>query len=270
MALRLKFVFITALQVGAQFTGIRMYKLVLIRHGESIWNKQNRFTGWHDVDLTDTGVQQAKLAGQLLKAQGYGFDLAFSSVLTRAMRTLWLMLDEMNLLYLPVERHWRLNERHYGGLTGLNKAETADKHGADQVKIWRRSFATPPPAVELDSDYFPGNDSRYAGIDKAILPRGESLSLTIERVLPFWHDRIRPAILSGKRVVVAAHGNSLRALVKYLDGISEEDIVEVNIPTGVPLVYELDADLRPIKSEYLGDPEQVKAQAMAVANQAAK
>lgn len=246
-----------------------MYKLVLIRHGESTWNKQNRFTGWHDVDLTEAGVQQAKTAGQLLKAQGIEFDIAYSSVLTRAVRTLWLMLDEMNMLYLPVERSWRLNERHYGGLTGLNKAETAKEHGDDQVKIWRRSFDTPPPAVDENSEYFPGNDSRYAGIDKAILPRGESLSLTIDRVLPYWHDTIRPAILSGKRVVIAAHGNSLRALVKYLDSISNDDILSLNIPTGVPLVYELDADLRPIKSGYLGDPEQIKAMAEAVAKQGA-
>lgn len=246
-----------------------MYKLVLVRHGESVWNKENRFTGWHDVDLTDTGVAQAKAAGQLLKENGFEFDIAYTSVLTRAMRTLWLMLDEMDRLYLPVERSWRLNERHYGALTGLNKAETAAKHGDEQVKIWRRSFDIPPPAVDESSEYFPAHDPRYAGIDKNILPRGESLALTIDRVLPFWHDTIRPNILLGKRVIIAAHGNSLRSLVKYLDGMGNEDILGVNIPTGVPLVYELDADLRPIRSDYLGDPEQIKAAAEAVAKQGA-
>lgn len=244
-----------------------MYQLVLIRHGESIWNQQNRFTGWYDIDLAEAGVEQAKLAGQLLKAKGFEFDIAYTSVLQRAIRTLWLMLDEMDRLYLPVERSWRLNERHYGALTGLNKAETAAKHGDEQVKTWRRSFDIPPPAVDLDSEHFPGNDSRYAGIDHRVLPRGESLALTIDRVLPYWHDVIRPSILSGKRVVIAAHGNSLRALVKYLDGISDEDIIGVNIPTGIPLVYQLDADLKPISSEYLGDPEAIKAMMNSVANQ---
>lgn len=244
-----------------------MYQLVLIRHGESIWNQQNRFTGWHDIDLAEAGIEQAKAAGQLLKQHGFEFDIAFSSVLKRAIRTLWLMLDEMDRLYLPVERSWRLNERHYGALTGLNKAETAEKHGDEQVKIWRRSFDIPPPAVDLDSEHFPGNDSRYQGIDHAILPRGESLALTIERVLPYWHDVIRPTILSGQRVVIAAHGNSLRALVKYLDGISDEDIIGVNIPTGIPLVYQLDADLKPISSEYLGDQDAIKAMMNSVANQ---
>lgn len=244
-----------------------MYQLVLIRHGESIWNQQNRFTGWYDIDLAEEGVVQAKMAGRLLEEQGFEFDIAYTSVLQRAMRTLWLMLDEMDRLYLPVERSWRLNERHYGALTGLNKAETATKHGEDQVKVWRRSFDIPPPAVELDSEHFPGNDSRYKGIDHAILPRGESLALTIERVLPYWHDVIRPNILAGKRVVIAAHGNSLRSLVKYLDGISDEDIIGVNIPTGIPLVYQLDADLKPISSEYLGDPEAIKAMMHSVANQ---
>ena len=244
-----------------------MYKLVLLRHGESTWNKANRFTGWHDVDLTEGGVQQAKMAGQLLRESGFDFDLTYTSVLVRAIRTHWLALEEMGLLHAPVERSWRLNERHYGALTGLNKAETAAKHGEEQVKIWRRSFATPPPGVEESSEHFPGNDSRYHGIDKAILPRGESLALTIDRVMPYWHDTIRPAILSGKKILIVAHGNSLRALVKYLDGISDEDILSLNIPTGVPLVYELDADLQPLGSEYLGDPDAIKAMVAQVANQ---
>ncbi len=247
-----------------------MYKLVLLRHGESVWNKENRFTGWHDVDLTETGVQQAKMAGQLLKDGGFEFDIAYSSVLTRAMRTLWIALDEMDRLYTPVERTWRLNERHYGGLTGLNKTETAEKHGADQVKIWRRSFDVPPPFIDEDSQYFPAHDRRYAGIDPSILPRGESLALTIDRVMPFWHDTIRPAILSGKRVLIAAHGNSLRALVRYLDKMDNDTILGLNIPTGVPLVYELDENLKPISRDYLGDPEEIKAMMDAVANQGAK
>lgn len=245
-----------------------MHQLVLIRHGESIWNQENRFTGWHDIDLAETGIQQAKYAGQLLKQGGFEFDIAYTSVLQRAMRTLWLMLDEMDRLYLPTERSWRLNERHYGALTGLNKAETAKQHGDEQVKIWRRSFDTPPPLVELDSEHFPANDSRYADIDPRILPRAESLALTIDRVLPYWHDVIRPSIVAGQRVIIAAHGNSLRALVKYLEAISDTDIMELNIPTGVPLVYQLDADLKPISSEYLGDPDEIKAMMDSVANQA--
>ena len=244
-----------------------MYKLVLIRHGESIWNKENRFTGWKDVDLTETGVAQAKHAGQLLKENGFSFDLAFTSVLTRAMRTLWIALDEMNELYTPVIRHWRLNERHYGALQGLNKAETAAKHGDEQVKIWRRSFDIPPPAVDEDNEHFPAHDKRYAGIDPRVLPKAESLALTIDRVLPYWHDTIAPEIRSGKKVIIAAHGNSLRALVKYLDEMSNESVLELNIPTGVPLVYELDENLRPIKREYLGDPEAIKQMMAAVANQ---
>ncbi|TVZ37286.1 2,3-bisphosphoglycerate-dependent phosphoglycerate mutase [Alteromonadaceae bacterium 2753L.S.0a.02] len=244
-----------------------MYKLVLIRHGESQWNLENRFTGWHDVDLTDSGREQARAGGRLLKEAGFDFDLAYSSVLTRAIRTLSLVLEEMNLMWLPVERHWRLNERHYGALTGLDKAETAAKHGDEQVKIWRRSFDVPPPEVEESSEHFPGHDPRYRGIDTNVLPKAESLALTIDRVLPYWHDVIRPSILSGKRVIIAAHGNSLRALVKYLDDMSAEEILELNIPTGVPLVYELDADLRPIKKEYLGDPEAIKAMMDAVAKQ---
>ena len=244
-----------------------MYQLVLLRHGESIWNQENRFTGWYDIDLAEEGVAQAKLAGQLLKEQGIDFDIAYCSVLTRAIRTLSLALESMGHEDLPVENSWRLNERHYGALTGLNKAETAKIHGEDQVNVWRRSFDIPPPLVELDSEHFPGNDARYADIDPAILPRGESLALTIDRVLPYWHDVISPAILSGKRVLIAAHGNSLRSLVKYLDNISDEDIIGVNIPTGVPLVYQLDADLKPISSEYLGDPEAIKAMMNSVANQ---
>lgn len=244
-----------------------MYKLVLIRHGESQWNRENRFTGWHDVDLTDTGIAQATMAGKLLKDAGFSFDLAYTSVLLRAIKTLNIALEEMGEHYLPVERHWRLNERHYGGLTGLDKAETAEKHGDEQVKIWRRSFDVPPPFVDDASEHFPGHDPRYSNVDPDILPRGESLKLTIDRVLPYWHDVIRPSIQDGKRIIIAAHGNSLRALVKYLDGMSEEDVLSLNIPTGVPLVYELDENLRPISKEYLGDPEEIKAMTEAVANQ---
>ena len=244
-----------------------MYKLVLIRHGESQWNLENRFTGWYDVDLTEAGVEQAKKGGRLLKEAGFEFDQAYSSVLTRAIRTLNLALEEMGQMWLPVERHWRLNERHYGALQGLDKAETAAKHGDAQVKIWRRSFDVPPPAVDEDSEHFPGNDSRYRGIDTRVLPRAESLALTIDRVLPYWHDVITPAIQGGKRVIIAAHGNSLRALVKYLDDMSDAEILELNIPTGVPLVYTLDANMRPISREYLGDPEAVKAMMDAVAKQ---
>lgn len=247
-----------------------MYKLVLLRHGESVWNKENRFTGWKDVDLTETGEQQARLAGKLMKEAGLEFDTVYCSVLKRALRTLNIALEEMDRLYLPVEKSWRLNERHYGALTGLNKAETAEKHGEEQVKIWRRSFDTPPPFVEEDNEFFPGHDPRYATIDKNILPRGESLALTIDRVMPFWHDTIRPSILSGKRVLITAHGNSLRSLVKYLDDMDNDSILALNIPTGVPLVYELDENLKPIKSGYLGDPEEIKAMVDAVANQGAK
>ncbi|MCW8093191.1 2,3-diphosphoglycerate-dependent phosphoglycerate mutase [Alteromonas sp. ASW11-130] len=244
-----------------------MYKLVLIRHGESQWNLENRFTGWHDVNLTETGVAQAKNAGQMLKEAGFEFDTAYTSVLLRAIKTLNIALEEMGQHYLPVKRSWRLNERHYGALTGLDKAETAAKHGEEQVKIWRRSFDIPPPFVEMDDKYFPGHDRRYSHIDPVILPRGESLALTIERVLPYWHDEIRPAIQRGENIIIAAHGNSLRALVKYLDGMSEEEVLSLNIPTGVPLVYELDKDLKPISKEYLGDPEKIKAMMDAVAKQ---
>ena len=241
----------------------------MIRHGESQWNLENRFTGWHDVDLTDTGVAQAVNAGKLLKEAGFEFDLAYTSVLLRAIKTLNLALEEMGQHYLPVQRHWRLNERHYGALTGLDKAETAEKHGAEQVKIWRRSFDVPPPAVEESSEHFPGHDKRYNNIDATILPKAESLKLTIERVLPYWHDVIRPSIQSGQRIIIAAHGNSLRALVKYLDGMSEEEVLELNIPTGVPLVYELDENLKPISKNYLGDADEIKKMEEAVAKQGA-
>jgi 2,3-bisphosphoglycerate-dependent phosphoglycerate mutase len=244
-----------------------MYTLVLLRHGESTWNKENRFTGWVDVDLSEKGLTEARAAGQMLKAQGFTFDRAFSSVLKRAIRTLWIVQDEMDLLWLPVERSWRLNERHYGALQGLNKAETAEKHGEAQVKIWRRSYDIPPPALSVDDPQYPGKDRRYAGLSPADLPLTECLKDTVDRFLPYWHDTIAPAIRAGNRVVIAAHGNSLRALVKYLDGISDEDIVELNIPTGMPLVYELDADLRKVSSRYL-DEDAAKKAAEAVANQA--
>ena len=244
-----------------------MYTLVLLRHGESTWNKENRFTGWVDVDLSEKGLAEARAAGQLLKVQGFTFDRAFSSVLKRAIRTLWIVQDEMDLLWLPVERSWRLNERHYGALQGLNKAETAEKHGEAQVKIWRRSYDIPPPALSVDDPQYPGRDRRYAGLAPADLPLTECLKDTVDRFLPYWHDTIAPAIRAGNRVVIAAHGNSLRALVKYLDGISDQDIVELNIPTGMPLVYELDADLRKVSSRYL-DEDAAKKAAEAVANQA--
>jgi len=244
-----------------------MHTLVLLRHGESTWNKENRFTGWVDVDLSDKGLTEARAAGQLLKAQGFTFDLAFSSVLKRAIRTLWIVQDEMDLLWLPVERSWRLNERHYGALQGLNKAETAAKHGEAQVKIWRRSYDIPPPALTVDDPQYPGKDRRYADLAPADLPVSECLKDTVDRFLPYWHETIAPSIRAGNRVVITAHGNSLRALVKYLDGISDEDIVELNIPTGMPLVYELDADLKKISSRYL-DEEAAKKAAEAVANQA--
>jgi 2,3-bisphosphoglycerate-dependent phosphoglycerate mutase len=247
-----------------------MYKLVLIRHGESDWNKQNRFTGWTDVDLSDKGRQEAKEGGEVLKREGFTFDVAYTSVLKRAIRTLWSVLDEMDLMWIPVHRTWRLNERHYGALQGLNKSETAAKFGEDQVKIWRRSYDIPPPPLTEDDERFPGKDPRYANLSKEELPLTECLKDTVARFLPFWHETVAPAIRSGKKVLIAAHGNSLRALVKYLDNIPEEAIVELNIPTGMPLVYELDADLKPIKSYYLGDPEKVKAAMDAVAAQGKK
>ncbi len=247
-----------------------MYTLVLLRHGESTWNKENRFTGWVDVDLSEKGVHEAHEAGRLLRDGGYTFDRAFSSVLKRAIRTLCIVQDELDLLWLPVERSWRLNERHYGALQGLNKAETAARHGEAQVHIWRRSYDIPPPPLPADDPQHPGKDRRYAAVPPDDLPLAECLADTVERFLPYWHEAIAPAIRSGERVVIAAHGNSLRALVKYLDGISDAEIVGLNIPTGIPLVYELDADLKPLRSFYLGDPEAAKKAAEAVARQAAK
>lgn len=244
-----------------------MYKVVLLRHGESTWNKENRFTGWTDVDLSERGLAEALQSGRTMMAEGYTFDVAFTSVLKRAIRTLWIALDEMDLMWIPVYRHWRLNERHYGALQGLNKAETAEKHGEEQVKIWRRSYATTPPELEETDERFPGLDPRYAGMDAKALPRTESLKLTVERFLPYWHDVIAPVIQTGKRVLIAAHGNSLRALVKFLDDIPEQEIVGLNIPTGVPLVYELDDKLHPLKHYYLGDPAEIEKKIGAVAAQ---
>ena len=247
-----------------------MYKVVLLRHGESTWNKENRFTGWTDVDLSDKGREEALAAGRLLKQEGFSFDLAFTSVLTRAIRTCWMTLDELGELWIPVQRSWRLNERHYGALQGLNKAETAAQHGDAQVKIWRRAYDIPPPPLALDDPRHPSHDRRYASLSPSDLPLTESLKDTVARFLPYWHETIAPAITNGQRVLIAAHGNSLRALVKYLDNISNADIVELNIPTGIPLVYELDARLRPIRSYYLGDQEAAKKAAAAVASQASK
>ena len=243
------------------------YKLVLVRHGQSTWNLENRFTGWTDVDLTEQGMAEAKNGGSLLKADGYEFDLAYTSVLKRAIKTLWIIQEEMGLEWIPVVRAWELNERHYGSLQGLNKAEMAEKFGDDQVKIWRRSYDVPPPPLELTDERHPRFARRYAGLRPEELPATESLKITLERVLPYWHATIAPAIKSGQRVLIAAHGNSLRALVKYLDNIPENEITELNIPTGIPLVYELDADLKPIKHYYLGDAEAVAKAAAAVANQ---
>ncbi|MFA7420693.1 MAG: 2,3-diphosphoglycerate-dependent phosphoglycerate mutase [Melioribacteraceae bacterium] len=247
-----------------------MYKVVLLRHGESEWNKLNLFTGWTDVDLSEKGTEEAKQAGIVLKQEGYQFDIAFTSVLKRAIKTLNYALEGLDLMWIPVVKSWRLNERHYGGLQGLNKAETAEKYGAEKVKIWRRSYDIPPPALEETDERYPGKDPRYADMDKKDIPLTESLKLTVDRFLPYWFDTIAPTIKSGKRVIIAAHGNSLRALVKYLDNISEEEITELNIPTGVPLVYELDADLKPIKHYYLGDQEAINAAINAVAKQTEK
>jgi len=244
-----------------------MYKLVLVRHGQSTWNLENRFTGWTDVDLTDQGRAEARAAGQLLREGGYEFDLAFTSVLKRAIRTLNIIQAEMDLDWLPVTRAWQLNERHYGALQGLNKAETAEKFGEAQVKVWRRSYDVPPPSLELTDERHPKFDRRYAGLTPEQLPATESLKITLDRVLPYWHEVLAPTIKSGKRLLITAHGNSIRALVKYLDNISDADITELNIPTGIPLVYELDADLKVIKSYYLGDPEEIAKAAAAVANQ---
>ena len=244
-----------------------MIKLVLLRHGESVWNKANLFTGWTDVDLSEKGVEEAHEAGRLLREGGYVFDIAYTSVLKRAIRTLWISMDELDQMYIPVINSWRLNERHYGALQGLNKAETAQKYGEDQVLIWRRSYDTPPPDLEKDDERYPGHDPRYKDLSEDELPASECLKDTVERFLPFWFSTIVPTLKEGKRVLIAAHGNSLRALVKYLDDISDEKIVGLNIPTGVPLVYELDDDLKPIRHYYLGDPDAVKKAMQAVANQ---
>ncbi len=244
-----------------------MHKLVLLRHGESVWNKENLFTGWTDVDLSEQGLKEAKRAGQQLKKDGFIFDIAFTSVLKRAIRTLWITLDELDMMWIPVNRTWRLNERHYGALQGLNKAQTAKKYGDEQVKIWRRSYDTPPPVLEKNDERYPGNDRRYSNLSENELPLTECLKDTVARFLPLWEESIAPTIKSGKRVIIAAHGNSLRALVKYLDNIPEDEIVNLNIPTGVPLVYELDDNLKPIKHYYLGDPEEIAKAANAVANQ---
>ena len=244
-----------------------MHKLVLLRHGESTWNKENLFTGWTDVDLSEKGVQEAKQAGLLLKKDGCAFDIAFTSVLKRAIRTLWIVMDEMDLMWVPVIRDWRLNERHYGALQGLNKAEMAEKFGEEQVKIWRRSYDIRPPALEETDPRNPGKDARYTQLKKEQIPLTECLKDTVERFLPCWHQVIAPMIRSGKRVIIAAHGNSLRALVKYLDKIPDEVIPGVNIPTGVPLIYELEEDLNPIRNYYLGDPEKVKQAMETVAKQ---
>lgn len=244
-----------------------MYKLVLVRHGESSWNLENRFTGWTDVDLTPTGVAQAIEAGRLLKQDGYEFDVAYTSVLKRATRTLWHCLDEMDRTWLPVVHSWRLNERHYGALQGLDKGETARKYGDAQVLVWRRSYDTPPPALEANDPRSERSDIRYAKLQADQVPLTECLKDTVARVLPFWNESMAPAIKAGKRIVVAAHGNSIRALIKYLDNISDDDIVGINIPNGIPLVYELDADLKPIRHYYLGDPDAVAKAAAAVASQ---
>lgn len=244
-----------------------MYKIVLLRHGESQWNMDNRFTGWADVDLTEKGRKEAKVAGELLKNEGFTFDKAFTSLQKRAIRTLWMTMDEMDLMWIPVERTWKLNERFYGGLTGMNKAETAKKYGDEQVLIWRRSYDIPPPELDKSSKYYPGNQTRYAGLSEKELPTTECLKDTVERVVPYFEKYIAPEIKNEKKLIIAAHGNSLRALVKYLDNITEEDILKLNIPTGVPLVYELDENLQPIKHYYLGDQEAVAAKLEAVANQ---
>lgn len=244
-----------------------MYKVVLLRHGESIWNKENRFTGWTDVDLSEKGKEEAKKAGEVLKSEGFTFDIAYTSVLKRAIRTLWIVLDEMDLMWIPVIRHWRLNERHYGALQGLNKAETAKKYGEEQVKIWRRSYDIQPPALEKSDPRYPGYDPRYKELTESELPLTECLKDTVARFVPYWEGTIAPMVKSGKRVLIVAHGNSLRALVKYLDNIPDSEIVELNIPTGIPLVYELDENLKPIKHYYLGNPEEIEKAAAAVAAQ---
>ena len=244
-----------------------MIKLVLLRHGESIWNKENRFTGWTDVDLSEKGILEARRAGKILREQGYSFDVAFTSVLKRAIRTLWLVQEEMDLMWIPVHLSWRLNERYYGALQGLNKAETAAKFGEEQVLIWRRSYDVRPPGLEKTDGRYPGNDPRYKDLDEKDIPLTECLKDTVNRFLPYWHEVIAPVIKSGKRVIISAHGNSLRALVKYLDTIADEEILKLNIPTGMPLVYELDDGLKPIRHYYLGGPEEVRKAMEAVAKQ---
>lgn len=243
------------------------HQLVLIRHGESVWNKENRFTGWTDVDLTDKGRVEAFEGAKMLKEKGFSFDVAFTSVLKRAIRTLWIVLDELDEMWIPVYRSWRLNERHYGALQGLNKAEMAEKHGDEQVHIWRRSYDIPPPELQPDDDRYPAHEDKYKNIPETELPKTECLKDTVERFLPYWHEQIVPVIKEGQRVVIAAHGNSLRALVKYLDGISDDEITQLNIPTGIPLVYELDDNLKPQNSYYLADKEKLDAAVNSVANQ---
>ena len=244
-----------------------MKKIILLRHGESAWNKENRFTGWTDVDLTDKGVEEAKKAGELMQEAGFVFDVVHTSVLRRAIKTLWLALERMDLMWIPVLHSWRLNERHYGALQGLNKAETAAKFGDEQVLVWRRSYDIPPPALTQDDERYPGRDPRYRGLTPAQVPLTECLKDTVARVLPYWNQAIAPDIRAGKRVLIAAHGNSIRALVKYLDKVSDEDIVGLNIPTGVPLVYELDDTLKPLRHYYLGDAAEIEKAMQAVANQ---
>jgi 2,3-bisphosphoglycerate-dependent phosphoglycerate mutase len=244
-----------------------MHKLVLIRHGESTWNQENRFTGWTDVDLNEKGLREAKAAGELLKKEGYSFDRSVVSLLKRALRTNWMILDELDELWIPIERSWRLNERHYGSLQGLNKGETATKFGDDQVLIWRRSYDVPPPALEKSDERYPGHDRRYKSVAETDLPLTECLKDTVDRVLPYWHSEIAPAVKRGEKILVTAHGNTLRALVKYFDNLSEEEVLALNIPTGIPLVYELDDDLKPIRHYYLGDQAAIAAAAAAVASQ---
>ncbi len=245
-----------------------VHRLVLLRHGESTWNKENLFTGWTDIGLTDRGVEEAHEAGRTLLREGYSFDLAFTSLLKRAIKTLWIVLEEMDLMWVPVFKSWRLNERHYGALQGLNKAQTAAKYGEDQVKVWRRSYDVPPPALQPDDDRHPGKDPRYRTLRPKEIPSTECLKDTIARALPYWHETVAPHVSQGERVVICAHGNSLRGLVKYLDNLSEKEVVELNIPTGIPLVYELDRALKPLRHFYLGDPEAVRRAAQAVADQA--
>ncbi|MCD6567500.1 MAG: 2,3-diphosphoglycerate-dependent phosphoglycerate mutase [Dehalococcoidia bacterium] len=244
-----------------------MIRLVLLRHGESVWNRENKFTGWTDVDLSERGMAEAEAAGRALKEQGYVFDLAFTSVLKRAIRTLWIVLDEMDLMWIPVQRSWRLNERHYGALQGLNKSEMAAKFGEEQVRVWRRSYDVRPPSLDKGDERYPSNDPRYSELDEGEIPATECLKDTVDRFLPYWHEVLAPAVRLGKRVIISAHGNSLRALVKYLDGIDDKNISRLNIPTGIPLVYELDGGLKPIKSYYLADDEKVKEAMAAVARQ---